>query len=59
MAGKGEDGSVHVRLDVRPSDRERLRRAARDRGLSMASYARMVVLEAIGADESRRQRRGS
>ncbi len=41
-----------VRLGLSPADHKRLERCARARGLSNASYARMVVLERIRADES-------
>lgn len=40
-----------VRLDLSPTDHERLERIARGRGLTMASYARMVLLERMKADE--------
>ncbi len=40
-----------VRLDLSPADHERLERIARVRGLTMASYARMVLLERMKADE--------
>jgi hypothetical protein len=40
-----------VRLDLSPADHERLERYARARGLTMASYARMAVLELLKADE--------
>jgi hypothetical protein len=40
-----------VRLDLSEADHERLERCARDRGLTMASYARQAVLAAMRADE--------
>ncbi len=40
-----------VRLDLSPEDYERLVKAARNRGLNLASYARQAVLTAIKADE--------
>ncbi len=40
-----------VRLDLAPADHERLERCARERDLSMASYARQAVLVAIRGDE--------
>jgi hypothetical protein len=42
-----------VRLDLSPGDHERLERVARERGLTMSSYARMKLLECIKADEAR------
>ncbi len=41
-----------VRLDLSSADHERLERCARARGLNLASYARMAVLERIKADET-------
>jgi hypothetical protein len=41
-----------VRLDLSPADHQRLERIARERGLTMASYARMVLLERMKADDS-------
>jgi hypothetical protein len=43
-----------VRLELSPVDHERLEQCARERGLNMASYARMAVLERIKADEAAR-----
>jgi hypothetical protein len=40
-----------VRLDLSPTDHDRLDRCARERGLSMASYARQAVLTMIRSDE--------
>jgi hypothetical protein len=40
-----------VRLDLTPTDHERLDRQARRRGLTMASYARMVILERLENEE--------
>ncbi len=42
-----------VRLDLSPGDDERLERVARERGITMSSYARMKLLESIKADEAR------
>jgi hypothetical protein len=42
-----------VRLDLSPADHARLERVAKDRGLTMASYARMVLLERMRTDEAR------
>jgi hypothetical protein len=41
-----------VRLDLSPGDHGRLERVARERGLTMSSYARMRLLECIKADEA-------
>jgi hypothetical protein len=41
-----------IRLGLPPADYERLERCARERGLSLASYARQAVLAAIKADEA-------
>jgi hypothetical protein len=43
-----------VRLDLSETDHERLERAAKERGLNKASYARQAVLERIKADEGGR-----
>lgn len=43
-----------VRLDLTMADCLRLEDCARKKGLSMASYARMAVLEAIRKDEAER-----
>lgn len=43
-----------VRLDLSEPDHERLERCARERGLTMASYARMAVLERMKSDEGGR-----
>jgi hypothetical protein len=40
-----------VRLDLTPKDHERLDRQARRRGLTMASFARMVILERLEAED--------
>jgi hypothetical protein len=40
-----------VRLDLSPADHKRLERAAKERGLTMASYARMALFERLKADE--------
>jgi hypothetical protein len=41
-----------VRLDLSPSDHKRLERRARERGLTMASYARMAVLDRLRQEEA-------
>lgn len=41
-----------VRLELSLTDHERLERCAKERGLNMASYARMAVLKLIKADEA-------
>jgi hypothetical protein len=43
-----------VRLDLSSTDHQRLERIARERGLTMASYARMVLLERLMTDEGSR-----
>jgi hypothetical protein len=40
-----------VRLDFSSADHERLKHCAKERGLSMASYARQAVLAMIRSDE--------
>jgi hypothetical protein len=40
-----------VRLDLKPSDHERLERQADRRGLTMAAYVRMLVLEKLNESE--------
>jgi hypothetical protein len=40
-----------VRLDLSPADHKRLEKTARERGLTMASYARMALFERLKADE--------
>lgn len=40
-----------VRLDLSETDHERLEQCARGKGLTMASYARMAVLERLKSDE--------
>jgi predicted DNA-binding protein len=40
-----------VRLDLTPADHERLNRQAKKRGLTMASYARMVILANLDEEE--------
>jgi hypothetical protein len=42
-----------VRMDLTPAHHKRLERAAQELGLSMAAYARMVLLERLKADESK------
>jgi uncharacterized membrane protein (UPF0136 family) len=39
-----------VRLDLSPADHKKLEHTAREKGLTMASYARMVLLERLKAD---------
>ena len=41
-----------VRLTLEEPDLDRLKRVAKAKGLSAASYARMVVLQAIKEDEA-------
>ena len=41
-----------VRLDLSEADHVRLEQRSRQLGLTMASYARMAVLERLKADES-------
>jgi hypothetical protein len=41
-----------VRLDLSEGDHECLERCSRELGLTMASYARMAVLERLKADEA-------
>jgi hypothetical protein len=41
-----------VRLDLSPADHKRLERVAKEKGLTMTSYARMSVLERIKTDEA-------
>jgi hypothetical protein len=43
-----------VRLDLSPTDHQRLEHIARERGLTMASNARMVLLERLLTDEGSR-----
>ena len=45
--------SKAVRLDLSAGDHKRLERCADALGLSMASYARMALLERMRADEER------
>ncbi len=40
-----------VRLDLSPADHKRLERLSKERGLTMASYARMALFERLKADE--------
>jgi hypothetical protein len=40
-----------VRLDLSPADHKRLEKTAKERGLTMASYARMALFERLRADE--------
>ena len=40
-----------VRLDLTPADHDRLAECAERRGLSLASYARMAVLDLVRRDE--------
>jgi hypothetical protein len=42
-----------VGLDLSAADHERLARFARERGLTVASYARMAVLGRLKADEAK------
>ncbi len=43
--------SVIVAVSLPETDRDRLKRVARERGLSMSAYARQAVLERIRTDE--------
>jgi hypothetical protein len=47
---KGRTG-IAVRLELTPKDHERMGRLARKRGLTLASYARMVVMERMNEEE--------
>jgi hypothetical protein len=40
-----------VRLDLTPADHKRLNKLARERGLTMSSYARMALFERMKDDE--------
>jgi hypothetical protein len=40
-----------VRLDLSPADHRRLLKLARERGLTMASYARQALYERMKEDE--------
>jgi hypothetical protein len=40
-----------VRLDLSPADHRRLSKLAKERGLTMASYARMALFERMKDDE--------
>jgi hypothetical protein len=40
-----------VRLDVSPEDHKRLDRIAKAKGLNMAAYSRMAILERLRKDE--------
>jgi hypothetical protein len=40
-----------VRLDLSPADHKRLSRLAKERGLTMASYARLALFERMKDDE--------
>lgn len=49
-------GTVAVRLDLMPADRDRLRILAAHEGLSMSAYARQIVereIQAAGKKNSR------
>jgi hypothetical protein len=41
-----------VRLDLSPADHKTLERRAKIRGLTMASYARMAVLDRLREEEA-------
>jgi hypothetical protein len=45
------NGFKGIRLDLSPADHKRLERCAKDRGLTMASYARMALFQQLKADE--------
>ncbi len=53
IAAQDDKTPKAVRLDLLPVDHRRLEKAAREKGLNMASYARMAVLERIKADEGK------
>jgi hypothetical protein len=40
-----------VRLDLSPADHKRLSKLAKERGLTMASYARLALFERMKEDE--------
>jgi hypothetical protein len=42
-----------VRLDLSPADHRRLNKLAKERGLTMSSYARMALFERMKEDEGR------
>jgi hypothetical protein len=42
-----------VRLDLSPADHKRLLKAAREKGLTMSSYARMALFDRLKADEGK------
>ena len=42
---------IAVRLDLSPKDHERMSKLAKRRGLTLASYARMVILERMDDEE--------
>jgi hypothetical protein len=42
-----------VRLDLSPADHRRLNKLAKERGLTMSSYARMALFERMKDDEVR------
>ncbi len=44
-----------VRLDLTPADHRRLNKLAKERGLTMSSYARMAVFERMKDDEEGRK----
>ena len=44
-----------VRLDLSPADHRRLNKLAKERGLTMSSYARMAVFERMKDDERRKE----
>jgi acyl-coenzyme A thioesterase PaaI-like protein len=48
---KVERGSAHVRLDLTEEHRDKLRVVAAKAGMSMANYARAVVVERILREE--------
>jgi hypothetical protein len=44
-----------VRLDLSPADHKRLSKLAKERGLTMSSYARMALFERMKTDEEGRK----
>jgi hypothetical protein len=43
---------IAVRLDLQPTDHERATRLAKERGLSLSSYARMALFKLMKEDET-------
>jgi plasmid stability protein len=49
--------AIGLRLNLTPADRDRLRVVAAQAGMSMAAYARKVVLEAVEKAETPKSKR--